>query len=394
MVSRIFSACGAQERRVFAVLQKAGPMPKSSLMAHTGLKLTTLNRFLRPLVENGLVLQAQMGESSGGRRPALYDVNERAFCLLGADISRIHTRVVLTDPKLRVLAAERFEMDGRMTPARTVQAVAESAARMAGRTGVSGRVALAGVGTVGPMSRARGALLSPAYFQAPGWKDVPLVKMMEDALGCPVSLENGANAAALAESLYGIGRGVARVVYVNCGMGIRMGTFFDGRLIRTPTNEEDVFGHMVINAEGLPCVCGRRGCLDCYASARAVAAEYARRTGTALPWKKICDEAAHGGAAADVLRAAGEVLGVALANLAGLLAPGLIILSGPLVQRSALFYETAAQAAARDPRGTACRFHRGGRLGDDAMAAGAAALALEEAMDARADIDAARLPGA
>lgn len=384
MVSHVFSACGAQEKRVFAVLQKSGPVPKSQLMALTGLKLTTLNRFLRPLVESGLAVQAEMGESSGGRRPVLYDVNERAFCMVGADISRINTRVVLADLKLRVLAAECFAMDARMTPANTVCAVAESAARLARDAGVSGRVALAGVGTVGPMSRKRGELLSPAYFQAPGWKNVPLVAMLENALGCPVSLDNGANAAALAESLYGIGRGVPRVVYVNCGMGIRLGTFFDGRLIRTPTNEEDVFGHMVVNAEGLPCVCGRRGCLDCYASARAVAAEYARRGGAAgQPWQVICDEAAQGSApAADVLRRAGEFLGVALANLVGLLAPGLVILSGPLVHRSTLFYETATQTASRQLRGGTCRFHRGGRLGDDAMAAGAAALALEEALDA------------
>ncbi len=393
-----FLLSGPHEKRIFSVIQKSGPLSKNQLLERTGYKLTTLSRFLRPLEERGMVVSPQFGESSGGRRPVLFDVDTRCFFLLGVDISRIYTRVVLTDLKLNILASRHFGMDGKATPERTVRRIAALTAEMmearAGRS--SAGIVLAGVGSVGPMSRADGVLLSPAYFRAPGWKNVPLTGMLKDALHCPVTLDNGANTAVLAESLYGIGRGVPRVIYVNCGVGIRLGTFFDGTLIRTPLNEEDVFGHMVVNADGVRCTCGKRGCLDCYASARGVAAAFAsrRKAGEAssLPadasWKAICQAAGKGDAlAADAVKNAARYLGVGLANLIGLLAPGLIVLSGPLIRASALFYETASETTESELRHkqNEVRFHRGGHMGDDAIAVGAAALALEERIGAMPD---------
>lgn len=375
------------------MLQKNGPISKNQLMAATGYKLTTLSRFLRPLEERALVVRPQMGASSGGRRPVLYDVNDHGYYLLGVDVSRTYLQVVLTDLKLRVVEERRFEMDAASTPEWTVRAVADTAASLLQEGDArGGRLLLAGVGAVGPMSRAQGLLHAPAYFEAPGWdRDVPLVPMLEQALGCTVSLDNGANAAVLAESLYGIGVGVPRVVYVNCGMGVRTGTFLDGSLIRTPQNEEDVFGHMVVDADGLPCGCGKRGCLDCYASARAAAHafEARRRAGeaSALPaeadWQAVCAGADAGDAlASDVIGRAGWYLGVGLSNLINLLSPGLVVLSGPLIRSSALYYETAARTAREQAWAaqSGVVFHRGGRLGGDAMAIGAAALALEEAV--------------
>lgn len=397
MLPDLFSACGPQEKRVFCALQKLGPVSKSQLLAITGFKLTTLSRFLRPLEERRLVVRPQFGESSGGRKPVLYDVTDRDYYLLGVDISRTYMQVVLTDLKLHVLASRRFHMGERFTPERTVQTIVKTARELAERTTpAGGRIVLAGVGAVGPMSRTKGVLLSPRYFQAAGWKDVPLVAMLQEGLGCPVSLDNGANTAVLAEALYGIGRGVPRVVYVNCGVGIRTGTFLDGALIRTPQNEEDVFGHMVVNADGRLCTCGKRGCLDCYATIRAVTSEFVERRArgdrSALPadaaWESICAAAQQGDALAeDVLRHAATYLGIGLSNLINLLGPGLVILSGPLIRQSDLFFETAAGVAQKHiwAAQSGVVFHRGGSLEEDAIAVGGAALALEEAAGALPD---------
>lgn len=397
MLPDLFSTCGPQEKRVFCALQKFGPVSKSQLLALTGLKLTTLSRFLRPLEELRLVVRPQFGESSGGRKPALYDVTDRDYYLLGVDISRTYMQIVLTDLKLRVRASRCFHMDGQSTPERTVRTIVETARELADQaTTPGGRIVLAGVGAVGPMSRTDGVLLSPRYFQASGWKDVPLVSMLRQGLGCPVSLDNGANTAVLAEALYGIGRGVPRVVYVNCGVGIRTGTFLDGVLIRTSQNAEDVFGHMVVNADGRLCTCGKRGCLDCYATIRAVTSEFAecraRGEHSDLPadvtWESICAAARQGDAlAASVLRHAATYLGIGLSNLINLLGPGLVILSGPLIRQSNLFYETAAGVAQKQVWAvqSGVKFHRGGSLEEDAIAVGGAALALEEAAEALPD---------
>lgn len=389
MLSDLFRSCGEQEKRVFMVLQKSGPLSKNQLMDTTGYKLTSLCRFLRSLEEKKLVVCSQFGESSGGRRPVLYDVGSGNYCLLGVDISRTYTQVAVTDLKLRVCTSRLFAMDASSTPDWTVRNIAEAAREMlAGPTGR--QLVLAGVGAVGPMSREKGKLIAPAHFKAPGWKDVPIVSMLEQALHCPVALDNGANTAVLAESLYGIGRGTSRVLYVHCGVGIRMGMFLDGVLIRTPQNQEDVFGHMVVNADGRRCTCGKHGCLDCYASVRAVSAVFHERQVGGEPsaltpdaaWGDICQAGEQGDSlAADVLRQAARYLGVGLSNLISLLSPGLVILSGPLIRHSQLFYETAVHTVQKQIQSSQAdvRFYRGGELEDNAISVGAAALALEEA---------------
>lgn len=390
MFSNLFLSCGKQEKRVFMALQKGGSLSKNQLLHATGYKLTSLCRFLRSLEAKKLVACSQFGESSGGRKPALYDVDSGIYCLLGMDISRTYTQVILTDLKLRVCASRVFAMNERSTPDWVVRTVAGAAREMlAGLTGR--RLALAGVGAVGPMSREKGKLTSPAHFKAPGWQDVPIVSMLEQALHCPVALDNGANTAVLAESLYGIGRGTSRVLYVHCGVGIRMGMFLDGVLIRTSQNQEDVFGHMVVNADGRRCTCGKCGCLDCYASVRAVSAMFRERRAGGEPsaltsdaaWGDICQAGEQGDSlAADVLQQAARYLGAGLSNLISLLSPGLVILSGPLIRHSQLFYETAVCTVQRQIQSSQpdVRFYRGGKMKDNSIAVGAAALALEEAV--------------
>lgn len=370
---------------MFGAVQKRGPMPKADIQEQTGLKLTTLNRFMQPLLEAGLLTEEAYGPSSGGRRPVLYDVDRRRYALVGVDISRTYSQVVATDLKLTVLGRRRIPMTADSTPERLlgqVAGIAEELLRQAGpRT-----LLLAGVGAVGPLDTAAGVITAPVHFEAPGWKDVPAAAMLGDALGCPAAFDNGANAAALLEAFFGIGRGERNVLYVNCGVGIRTGACLGGTLLRTPGNAEDVFGHMVVDIDGLPCTCGKRGCLDCYASLRAVAEACAAQGGeapAAEEYPGICRSAERGEEPArSVMLSAAEYMGVGLCNLINLLNPGAVILSGPLIRHSGLFYAQAVKIAAAGcnyPENTVA-FHRGGKFGEDAMSAGAAAFALETAL--------------
>ena len=84
-------------------------------------------------------------------------------------------------------------------------------------------------------------------FSSPGWSNIPIKAMLEEKLKCPVIIENGANSAAVAEYFYGLGKDFENIAYFNCGVGIRTGTISSGNLIRTMNDEEDAFGHMIVN---------------------------------------------------------------------------------------------------------------------------------------------------
>ena len=104
-----------------------------------------------------------------------------------------------------------------------------------------------------------------------GWHDLPLKKMLEDGLGLPTKITNDANAAALAEAKYGSGNNYKSFLMVTLGTGIGSGIFVDGKLYEGNLGKGAEFGHSLLVMDGRQCTCGRKGCLEAYASATALA---------------------------------------------------------------------------------------------------------------------------
>lgn len=128
-------------------------------------------------------------------------------------------------------------------------------------------VAAIGVSAPGPIDRERGVLIEPPNL--PGWHTVPLVALLESALGGPVVLENDANAAALAEWRFGAGRGYTDVVYLTMSTGIGGGLILGGRLHRGAGGAAGEIGHIPLQSDGPRCACGMRGCFEALAGGSA-----------------------------------------------------------------------------------------------------------------------------
>jgi glucokinase len=126
-----------------------------------------------------------------------------------------------------------------------------------------------GVGCGGPLDAERGVITNA--LNNPGWVNVPLKRLLEDALGRPVHVENDANAAALGERRFGAGRGVANLVYLTVSTGIGGGVIVDGTLYRGENGNAGELGHIAIAYDGRPCHCGGHGCLEAYASGTNIA---------------------------------------------------------------------------------------------------------------------------
>jgi glucokinase len=179
------------------------------------------------------------------------------------------------------------------------------------------------------------------------WHDVPLRDEVEGIFGLPTYVENDVRAAAWGEYRFGVGRGAQSLIAVFVGTGVGSGAVVDGLLLRGFNNAAGEIGHTQVVADGLPCACGQRGCLEAYASGRG----FARRLEAALAAgvKTVLAEATRGDAsrltAALVARAAGQgdafarevwadaerYLGMALADYVTLLNPELLILGGGIM---------------------------------------------------------------
>ncbi len=145
-----------------------------------------------------------------------------------------------------------------------------------------------GIGTPGSVNKDTGAI---EFSNNLKFHNVPAKAMLEERLKKPVYLENDANAAALGEAVAGCGHGVKDFVAVTLGTGVGSGIIIDGKIYRGSNFCGGEMGHMVINVDGIPCNCGRKGCWEKYASATALisqAVEAMQNDKSSLLWQ-TCD---------------------------------------------------------------------------------------------------------
>jgi glucokinase-like ROK family protein len=197
-----------------------------------------------------------------------------------------------------------------------------------------------GIATAGTLDERSGSIFA-ATDNLPGWTGFQLRAFAEERFQLPVSVVNDAQAAALSELHFGVGRGLSDFVVITLGTGVGGGIVSAGKLLRGPYGFAGSIGHVAIHTKGRFCNCGRRGCLETYVSTAALLREY-RDCGGAAP-ASLTDEAAvarrinqlarSGDSRAKAAYAGlAEHLAEGIANLFNMLDPQAVILSGGLVE--------------------------------------------------------------
>lgn len=251
------------------------------------------------------------------------------------------------DDKRPSRAHEGLDVTIETLLASLVQACAEAGVETSGLKGL-------GIDTPGWVDSGAGVV--PAAPQLIGWRNVPIVQMLEDRLRIPVRLENDANAAALGENVFGAGRGARHMVYITVSTGIGAGIIADGRLYGGAKGSAGEIGHTIVDPAGPMCGCGNRGCLESLSSGTAIARRgvEAAASGESAPLAEYKErnerlnaamvaEAARAGDSASkaIYEEAGRYLGIALANVVNLLSPEAIVLGGGVMEARELFLPTA-----------------------------------------------------
>jgi len=127
-----------------------------------------------------------------------------------------------------------------------------------------------GIASPGPLSATQGVVIKAPML---GWENVPVSAILSKRLGIPALLENDANAAALGEQRLGAGQGCKSMAYITVSTGVGCGIVLDGRIWQGKHESAGEIGHLVITPGGNECPCGRRGCLETYASGTAIGRE-------------------------------------------------------------------------------------------------------------------------
>lgn len=215
---------------------------------------------------------------------------------IGIDIggTKIAGGVVSADGSI----LDRIRVD---TPADT-RALADAVSDMVRHFRDAHEVTAVGVAAAGFLDRTRTVMRHAANID---WVDHPLRSELEGRMGVAVTLENDANAAGWAEYRFGAGRGMANMVMLTLGTGVGGAVIIDGQLLIGGRGAAGELGHVRFERDGRPCGCGLRGCLEQYASGRALQ----REAGA------IADAGGIGEALAQVRSERGDIPGDAISRL-------------------------------------------------------------------------------
>ncbi|NNF59646.1 MAG: ROK family protein [Rhodothermaceae bacterium] len=189
---------------------------------------------------------------------------------------------------------------------------------------------LVGVGVGAPNGNVYwGTIEQPPNLPWPGV--TPLADWLAAEAGVPCVLTNDANAAALGEMLFGDAQGMRHFLLITLGTGVGSGIVVDGKLVAGHRGFAGELGHVIVEPGGRLCGCGRRGCLEPYASANGFERTYQDLTGTAREGEEVMALAADGDALAqETIDRTARVLGRALANSVAYTEPEAIFLFGGL----------------------------------------------------------------
>ncbi len=192
-----------------------------------------------------------------------------------------------------------------------------------------------GIGFPGPLNAETGTIFNPPNLQ--GWDSVPLRDILEKELKISVAIENDANAAALGEWWKGAGSGADSLFCITLGTGVGGGIILDGKVWHGASSIAGEIGHTTVIRDGIKCTCGNIGCLEAYACSGGIL----KRVNVALlnerdnglqpltNLKQVDQMATQGNEIVlNVIKETGVILGIAIANIANLLNPEMIILFG------------------------------------------------------------------
>lgn len=231
-----------------------------------------------------------------------------------------------------------------------------------------------GIASAGRIDADTGAVVY-ATDNLPGWTGVKLSAWAESRFGLPAAAENDGNAALLGEVWLGAGRGMKHLVMLTIGTGVGGANMANGELARGARWSGGEWGHSVLVPGGLPCNCGRRGCLEQYASATALARMASEAAGKLYggSLEVLADAGAGNEAALRAVREHARWLALAIGSLQEGCDPEAFIIGGGLAAAGSLWWSMLEEAL-RDAGTPAAVVPA--KLGGESGAYGAAAIAL------------------
>ena len=336
------------EKVILDLMRKHGELSIPEIQSLTSLTYPTVAKAVDVLKEKDYLEDSGEGASRGGRRPRLVKFRYNAGVLVGVEIDSSYVKLAAYSMDYQTLANIVLPLSDT-DPARVIDKIVDGVQKIQASLNSSQVLHAVGIGCPGMINPSNGTITNRSSLK---WlSPVDLRNPLIQRLGVPVIIENDINVAALGE-MNRVDIALESWAYISVSTGVGSGLIYDHHIMRGHTGTAGELGHVSIDANGILCECGNRGCLEKYIASPAISKRLDLSKKERVHAYHVLSERVSQ-SDPDALIVYGDVvkyLSVAILGLLNLLNPSVIILGGTILELGDSFLQDLCQAIALGSR--------------------------------------------
>ncbi len=377
---------------ILNTIREEGPISRADIARKTKLTPATVTNITSELIKYNLILEAERGLSSGGRKPVMLRINSNGYYVIGIYIGSKNVDMIMANLNADIICSNSIENDSSISGEEVLEKI-KCKAKQWLQEYTDKKILGIGVGVHGLVKSQDGILV---YAPNLGWENLPIKNELEQALNLPVFIDNDVRTMTLGESWFGSALEVSNFIFVYIGYGIGGSIVIDNQLYRGIAEGAGEIGHTTIEANGPKCSCGNYGCLQSLASEQAMLSSIKKhisegRESIISEWinddicrispEIIVKAALHNDKLAlEVIKEKSKYLGIGIANLINTFNPSLVIINGRISKLDKIVLDCIQEEVGKRSlkymqHSTSITFSR---LNEEAVLKGAVALVLSE----------------
>ncbi len=326
------------ESIIFNLIRERQPISRIDLSRLTNLKESTISIIVKRFVQENLVVEHSLGDSTGGRKPRLLCLNGDHSLAVGLDIGFLETTIGLGNLNGEILFTKKIATTREISSFLPCLAT-ELKSFLKKKLPLQRKIQGIGVSLPGVTDREKGELILSSYL---GWQNIPFGDYLREHFPYPLAFDDNQNAVGLAEFWFSKQSDLSHhdvvILLVNEGVGTAL--ILGGHLHRGCQLGAGQFGHVSLNPAGPECNCGNRGCWEMYASDIATLNRYRNYVGqqdVEIPdlstVGELVKKCRQGDAnARRAILETGEYIGMGLSVIVNGLNPEMIIIEGQICE--------------------------------------------------------------
>lgn len=270
-------------KQIVKLLYRNKECSRVSLARELKLTQAAITKLINPLIESGLVEEAELIETAAGRKPKQLKLVSDKFHIVSGRINRDYVSAALYDLRGHLISEKTESLITHTAPSVALDTFEKLAEKLI--KGTNSNILGLGMAVPGPFNINTNKISLMTGFSS--WSDIDIKHELEERLNIPCFVEQDANCGAIAELWRGKHQFSENVIYITADRGVGAGIVIDGSIYHGRSGYAGEFGHMSICHDGPKCECGNQGCLELYCSSIALEKEYSALGGPSISATEI-----------------------------------------------------------------------------------------------------------